>query len=234
MEPDMTTPPVTSPIARLRRVAIAGATGLVRQHLLEQMLADETVSQVYVLGRREPALRHPKLTTLVVDFARLPTLPALDEVYLALGTTIRQAGSQSAFRAVDFEANLATAQAAMAAGARRIALVSAAGANADSRVFYTRTKGELENALTALAPDALLIARPALLLGDRSALGQPARPMESWSQCILRRFSTLLPLGWRPIAAERVARALTSTLPTSTGVSILGSAEMLNVERSCS
>ena len=222
----MPTNTTSSPAHHPRRVAIAGATGLVGQYLLQQLLADETISQVYALGRREPALRHPKLTALVVDFARLPTLPALDEVYLALGTTIRQAGSQSAFRAVDFEANLATAQAALAAGARRIALVSAAGANADSRIFYNRTKGELEEALMALAPDALLIARPALLLGDRGALGQPVRRLESWSQLLLLRVGHWLPSGWRPIAAEDVARALTSTLATSTGVSILGSAEM--------
>ena len=225
----MPTNTASSPAHHPRRVAIAGATGLVGQHLLKQLLADETIGQVYALGRREPALRHPKLTALVVDFAHLPTLPAVDEVYLALGTTIHQAGSQSAFRAVDFEANLATAQAALAAGARRIALVSAAGANADSRVFYNRTKGELENALMALAPDALLIARPALLLGDRGALGQPVRRLESWSQQLLLRVGHWLPSGWRPIAAEDVARALTSTLPTSTGVSILGSAEMQDV-----
>ena len=226
----MPTNPASSPAHHPRRVAIAGATGLVGQHLLEQLLADETISQVYALGRREPALRHPKLTALVVDFARLPTLPALDDLYLALGTTIRQAGSQGAFRAVDFEANLATAQAALAAGARRIALVSAAGANANSRVFYNRTKGELENALMALAPDAVLIARPALLLGDRSALGQPVRRLESWSQQLLLRVGHWLPSGWRPIAAERVAWALSSQLATSPGIRILGSAEMQNVE----
>ncbi len=225
----MPTNTTSSPAHHPRRVAIAGATGLVGQHLLEQLLADETISQVYALGRREPALRHPKLTALVVDFAHLPTLPAVDEVYLALGTTIHQAGSQRAFRAVDFEANLATARAALAAGARRIALVSAAGANADSRIFYNHTKGELEEALMALAPDALLIARPALLLGDRSALGQPARRLESWSQQLLLRVGHWLPSGWRPIAAERVARALSSQLAASPGIRILGSAEMQDV-----
>ena len=226
----MPTNTASSPAHHPRRVAIAGATGLVGQHLLQQLLADETIGQVYAFGRREPARRHPKLTALVVDFTQLPTLPALDEVYLALGTTIRQAGSQSAFRAIDFEANLATARAALAAGARRIALVSAAGANADSRVFYNRTKGELENALMALAPDALLIARPALLLGDRSTLGQPVRRLESWSQQLLLRVGHWLPSGWRPIAAERVAWALSSQLATSPSIRILGSAEMQNVE----
>ena len=76
----MPTNTTSSPAHHLRRVAIAGATGLVGQHLLKQLLADETIGQVYALGRREPALRHPKLTALVVDFARLPTLPAVDEV----------------------------------------------------------------------------------------------------------------------------------------------------------
>lgn len=216
----------THTLIPLRRVAIAGATGLVGQHLLEQLLADETIGQVYALGRREPALRHPKLTALVVDFAHLPTLPTLDEVYLALGTTIRQAGSQQGFRAVDFKANLATAEAALAAGARRIALVSAAGADAGSRAFYNRVKGELEQALMALTPDVLLIARPALLLGNRAPLGQPVRRFEQWAQALFQCLGPVLPLGWRPIAAERVAQALTRTLPTSTGMSILSSAQI--------
>ena len=82
----------------------------------------------------------------------------------------------------------------------------------------------------ALAPDALLIARPALLLGDRSTLGQPVRRLESWSQQLLLRVGHWLPSGWRPIAAERVAWALSSQLATSPGIRILGSAEMQDVE----
>src|SRR5581483_6669242 len=77
----------------------------------------------------------------------LPPLPPVDEVYLALGTTIKVAGSQAAFRAVDYDANLAVARAALAAGARRCGLVSAMGADAKSKVFYNRVKGELEEAL---------------------------------------------------------------------------------------
>jgi uncharacterized protein YbjT (DUF2867 family) len=108
-----------------RAVVLAGATGLVGRVILEGLLADASVASVHSLGRREPGVSHPKLTTYVVDFEALPPLPPVDEVYLALGTTIKAAGSQAAFRAVDFDANLSAARAALAAGARRCGLVSA-------------------------------------------------------------------------------------------------------------
>lgn len=209
-----------------RRILVAGASGLVGQPLLRQLLAAADVSQVYTLGRRPLTLEHPKLQQLVVDFNQLPPLPAVDELYLALGTTLKQAGSEAAFHAVDYGANLAVAKAALVAGAQRIALVSAAGADTDSRFFYNRTKGELERALRTLNPAGLLIARPSLLLGNRAALGQPHRPLEHWSQRLLGIMGPLLPAGWRPIAAEAVARSLTDLLPARQGVRILNSAEL--------
>ena len=93
-----------------RVVALAGATGLVGRAILEGLLADASVAAVHALGRREPKVSHPKLTAHVVDFESLPTLPRLNEVYLSLGTTIKAAGSQAAFRAVDFDANLSCAR----------------------------------------------------------------------------------------------------------------------------
>ena len=158
------------------RVAlVAGASGLVGRALLARLGADPGVAQVHALVRRPLDLVAPKLQVHVVDFNALPPLPAADEAYLALGTTIAVAGSREAFRAVDFDANLAVAKAAGAAGARRVGLVSAMGADARSRVFYSRVKGELEEALSALPLDALVIARPSLLLGDRDRLGQSRR-----------------------------------------------------------
>lgn len=209
-----------------RRVAIAGASGLVGQHILQGLLADDTVSEVHVLCRRALKITHHKLVVHLVDFAHLPALPPLDEVYLALGTTIKQAGSQEAFRAIDFAANLTMAEHARAAGARRIALVSAVGADARSGIFYNRVKGELEDALATLKPEALVIARPSGLLGDRAALGQTARPAEQWMVAIFKLLGGLVPLGWRPVAAERVASALLATLPCSQGPIILSSAEI--------
>ncbi|MDI3510477.1 MAG: hypothetical protein PWQ61_1242 [Betaproteobacteria bacterium] len=208
-----------------RRVLLAGATGLVGGHLLQQLLGDQGVSEVHVVGRRAPAIRHPMLKVHVVDFRRLPALPAVDEVYLALGTTIRQAGSQAAFRAIDLEANLAVARAA--AGARRVGLVSAAGADARSTVFYSRVKGELEQALAELNLDTLVIARPSLLLGDRDGLGQPPRLGERLAMPLARLMAPVLPGAWRPVQARDVARALAVTTPRARGTVLLSSSELI-------
>lgn len=209
-----------------RVVALAGATGLVGRAILGRLLADESVAAVHALGRREPDIVHAKLTPHVVDFAALPPLPPLDEVYLALGTTIKTAGSQAAFRAVDFDANLAVARAALAAGARRAGLVSSMGADAKSRIFYNHVKGEIEDALTRLPFEGLVIVRPSLLVGDRSALGQPVRTAERVATAVSKLLGPLVPANYRPIAAAHVARALLARLPTARGRLVLLSGEM--------
>jgi uncharacterized protein YbjT (DUF2867 family) len=220
------TPPLSPDAAPARVVALAGATGLVGRAILEGLLTDRSVTAVHALGRREPAVVHPKLIPHVADFTALPSLPPLDEVYLALGSTIKAAGSRDAFRAVDFEANLAVARAALAAGARRAGLVSAMGADAKSRIFYNRVKGEIEDALTRLRFDGLVIARPSLLLGDRAALHQPERAAERVATVVGRFLGPLIPANYRPVAAADVARALLARVPASQGRVVLLSGEM--------
>ena len=210
----------------MRVVALAGATGLVGRAILEGLLADESVAAVHALGRREPAVAHPKLTPHVVDFAALPPLPPLEEVYLALGTTIKAAGSRQAFRAVDFDANLSVARAALAAGARRAGLVSAMGADAKSRIFYNRVKGETEEALSQFQFGGLVIARPSLLVGDRESLGQPRRPAERIVTVVSKLLGPLVPANYRPVTAARVARALLARVPAARGRVVLLSGEL--------
>ena len=211
---------------RTRTVAVAGATGLVGRAILQGLLADDNVAAVHSLGRRKPHVEHDKLIAHEVNFASLPPLPHVDEVYLALGTTIKAAGSQAAFRAVDFDANLAVARAALTAGARRCGLVSAMGADAGSRIFYNRVKGELEDALAELRFEGLVIARPSLLLGDREALGQPERPLERFSMAATKLLRPLLPANYRAIAATDVAHALLDRVPTAHGRIVLLSGSM--------
>ncbi|MDU6727648.1 MAG: nucleoside-diphosphate sugar epimerase, partial [Bradyrhizobium sp.] len=203
-----------------RTVIIAGATGLVGREILRGLLADPAIDHVHVLGRRAPPVVSPKLTAHVVDFAALPSLPSADELYLALGTTIKTAGSQAAFRAIDHDANLAIAKAALASGTRRVGLVSAMGADATSRIFYSRVKGELENDLTALPFAGLVIARPSLLVGARAELGQPSRPGEDWGARLSRLLGVLIPPNYKPIKAADVAAALLAAVPSATGTMV--------------
>lgn len=212
-----------------RKVLLAGATGLVGGLLLQALLADPTVSEVHALSRRPLKISHPKLKVHLVDFSRLPALPQADEVYLALGTTIKVAGSQAAFRAVDLDANLAVARAAVAAGARRVGLVSAAGASAQSSAFYNRVKGELEDALKELDLSALVIARPSLLLDYRGGLQQPPRLGEMIAIPIAKLLLPLLPGAYRPVHARAVAQALVKTVPVATGLVVLVSNELVRI-----
>ena len=192
-----------------KAVLLAGASGLVGRSLLTQLLvAAET--RVHALLRREvPDLpTSPKLSRQVINFAQPGALPPADELYLALGTTIKAAGSEAAFRAVDFDAVVNVARAARAAGVTRAAVVSALGADAASRVFYNRVKGEMEAQLAAIGFERLVIARPSLLAGKRAALGQPTRVGEQLALTLLAPISSLLPARLRPIDAAVVARAL--------------------------
>lgn len=206
-----------------RKVLLAGATGLVGGLMLQALLADRTVCEVHALSRRPLAVNHPKLQVHLVDFRDLPALPQTDEVYLALGTTIKVAGSKAAFRAVDFDANLAVAQAAFAAGARRMGLVSAGASNAKSAMFYNRVKGELEDALKAMPFTALVIAQPSLLLNYRDGLGQPTRYGEIIAIPVAKLLAPILPGAYKPVRAQAVAQALVRTVPTAQGVVVLPS-----------
>ncbi len=217
-----------------RRALLAGASGLVGRSLLQLLLEDEQYAQVHLLLRRPlPGLpRVRKLATHEVDFKALPALPAVDDVYLALGTTIKVAGSQAAFRAVDFDAVVDTARAARAAGARRLAVVSALGASKSSAVFYNRVKGEMQDAVAALGYESVVFAQPSLLIGDRESLGQPARLGEVWAARLLGPVMGLVPASVRPIEARTLALALVRALSQAQpGVHVLSSAQLQQMGR---
>ncbi len=203
---------------------LAGATGLVGSALCTSWHGPDVL---HLLVRRDMRPPGPLQRVHVVDFSALPALPAADEAICCLGTTIAQAGSEAAFRAVDFDAVLAFASAARAAGVNRFAVVSALGANRRSATFYNRVKGEMEVALAGLGFDSLVVARPSLLVGDRDALGQPARTGEKLALMVSAPFSPFIPKAWRPIHAATVARAMQRALADRLpGLRIVESAEL--------
>lgn len=187
---------------------MAGATGLVGREVLAVLLTDKRYSAVLAIGRRQLLEQHPRLVSITVDFMRLQALPAVDDVYIALGTTIKVAGSRQAFRALDLEAVVAVATAARAAGATRLAVVSAMGADTGSATFYNRVKGEMEQALARIGFETLVIARPSMLDGNRAALAQPTRLGERLGITLMSALKPLIPRNYRAIKATDVARAL--------------------------
>ena len=215
---------------RARVAMVAGATGLVGQEILAALLADKRYLAVHCVGRRPPAVQHPKLQFHRVDFASstdLAGLPKVDECYIALGTTIKVAGSQEAFRAVDLEAVESLALAARRAGATHLGVISAMGADAHSRVFYNRVKGEMELSVARMGYPCLVIARPSLIDGDRAALNQPGRAGEGLGLRLARLASPLIPANYRAIKASDIARAVIKAVQASTpGVVTLMSREM--------
>jgi len=209
---------------------IAGASGLVGAELLRQLLAAPDYTRVISLGRRSLAVSHEKLEQITTTFTSLDVLGAdarFDDAFCCLGTTQRKAGSRENFRAVDQTAVLAFAWAARRHGARRFFLVSALGANPGSRVFYSRVKGETEEALTVLGFESLVIFQPSLLLGVRAE----RRLGERFGAAALWLAEPFLRGQWRKYRAIEgavVARAMVrrATGPDPRGVQIIPSDEI--------
>lgn len=198
-----------------RTALLAGASGLVGGQVLTRLLADPLYSRVIVLARRPLEPERPKLDVHVVDFTTLTPsdVPAVDDVYCTLGTTMKKAGSRQAFRQVDHDAVVTVAHLARQAGARRIALCSAMGASRTARQFYLRVKGETEHDVISLGYDSTQIFRPSLLLGVRTE----SRPAERLGIKLAPAVTPLL-IGrlrqYRPVTAERLAAAMIRSLAT--------------------
>lgn len=215
---------------RSRVAMVLGATGLVGTELVRGLAASERVARVVAIVRRPgdlPAGLMPghraKVEEVVVDYDQLDASAAaftgVTEIHCALGTTIRQAGSQQRFTVVDHDYPVRAARLGLALGARHFLLVSAAGASAGSRIFYNRVKGTLERDLLELGYDKITIVRPSLLLGDRRErrLGEE----------VAKRLGWLMPARWAPVHARDVAAALiASAADGGTGVTIIESASI--------
>jgi len=190
----------------MTKILLAGATGLVGGEALNQLLADERVTEL-VAPTRRPLPPHPKLRNPLTDQTSLPLDASwwhVDGAICALGTTRAKAGSAAAFRAIDHDYVLAVGRQARASGATRFALTSSMGADARVPFLYSRTKGEVEQAIAQLGFPSLTIVRPGLLGGQRA---EP-RPLEQALEKLLRIAAPVLPASARISPAATVARIL--------------------------
>lgn len=191
--------------------------------MLHQCLDDNRIERVVVIARRPTGILHRRLDERVFDLGEMEqhadAFDGVDAVFCALGTTIKVAGSQERFRYVDHDLPLLAARVAHARNVPHYLLVSALGANARSRVFYNRVKGETEKDLRAIGFRTLTIARPSLLLGDRAEyrLGERVAAKLGW----------LMPRSMKPVQAKDVARAMiASAFDDRPGVRVIESKQM--------
>jgi len=193
-----------------RSALLLGASGLVGARLLTRLLAHPAYERVTIWSRRAVQLQIHKFAQVVVDFERLREYADkcdAQDVYVALGTTIKVAGSQEAFRHVDHDYPLEIARIALQRGAQRFLMVSALGADAQSKVFYSRVKGETETDIRALGWPKVWFFRPSLLVGQRKEV----RAGEGVGLVVGKLISPFLIGGlrkYRPIAADAVAAAM--------------------------
>ena len=208
------------------KLLLAGATGLVGRHALRLALADARVTTVVALARK-PLPAHPKLIAPFIDFDALvpdATWWRADAVICVLGTTMKVAASQEAFRRVDLDYPLMVARLARAAGTPAYVLNSAAGADPASRFFYNRVKGELERELATLGFASLTQVRPGLIGGERESV----RAGEAALAFVLGALAPVLPARWRINPAERIAQALLeAALAARPGVHIVTSDKLI-------
>jgi len=197
----------------MKTAVIIGSTGLVGTELIHALSNSHHYEKIFVITRRHVEFIDAKVEPVVLAFDQLKeqTFPEGADYFCALGTTIKQAGSQAEFRKVDYDYVLSFAKVAKKCAANSFHMVSSIGANATSTNFYSRTKGEIEKAVADLGIKKLRIYQPSLLIGKRDKLGQPFRLGEEIVTALYHKgkflFSGIL-RKYEPITAEKVALAM--------------------------
>ncbi|WP_433707880.1 oxidoreductase [Paenibacillus illinoisensis] len=194
-----------------RKAVVIGATGLVGSLLVHRLLRQPEYGLVRILVRKRLDLDHPKLEQYVVDWDQLGDAKNLfypmDDLYCCLGTTIKKAGSQEQFRKVDLHYPIEAAKLAHEQGVSQMLVISSMGANAGSRVFYSRTKGEMEEALSSVGFRSLHIFRPSLILGDRGEK-RVGEQLAARLMTFMDRWMKGKAAKYRAIHASTIARAM--------------------------
>ncbi|MDA7803957.1 NAD(P)H-binding protein [Crocinitomix sp.] len=190
------------------KATLIGATGLIGKALLKQLLLDDRFEQVQVFVRRTTGVAHPKLTEEIIDFDQIKSAHLAlesDVLFSTLGTTLKTAGSKERQFEIDYDMQFKTAEIAVREGVKKLVLLSSAGANSKSSIFYSKMKGELDEAVQGLGFEQVAIIRPSMLAGDREEF--------RWTEKIFTPI--MYALSWipgirkyRPIKDVSVAKAM--------------------------
>ena len=199
-------------LEQARKAIVIGATGMVGKQLVRQLLEQQAYAEVVILVRKPEEVTHAKLKQVVVNWDELEkyesTFHQTDDLFCCLGTTIKKAGSEADFRKVDLEYPVTAAKIAERHGIKQFIGISSMGADAKSRIFYSRTKGQFEEEITNIGIPSVHFVRPSLLLGER----KENRAGEKMGEIFLRWLDPLLKLGkgqnYRAISGALVAIAM--------------------------
>lgn len=216
-------------------VLLLGASGLVGSHCLTHLLSDDRFDKVIAVLRRPLNISHPKLVQTIVDFDKLDNYSSelkSDAVLSTLGTTLRKAGSSAKFTKVDYEYQLKVAEIARRNGATTFVLLSSIGADKKSLVLYTKVKGEVEDAISKLGYEKVIILRPSILLGERNE----SRAGEAVGQWLAKKMPFVFsgPLArYKGIPADTVASAMINAVQKPyNGVAIVENLEIFEWAKS--
>ena len=206
---------------------VIGATGLVGEQLVLQLLEHPEFEKVVVFGRRKSGLNHPKLVEELIDFDRSESWAALvkgDVLFSTLGTTIKTAKTKANQHRVDFTYQYEFAKAASQNGVPVYVLVSSLGADSKSSVFYSRMKGELDEAVSRLPFQKTIIVRPSILDGNR----KEKRPAEKVSLAIMRALTKVILKKYRPTPVDLLAsQMIRLSLEEKSGHQIIEASEII-------
>ncbi|MCA1319233.1 oxidoreductase [Bacillus tianshenii] len=196
---------------------ILGSTGLIGSYLTNEILENSEYGSACTLVRSPINLKHPKLKEVVIDFSRLSDHSSeflVDEVFICLGTTRKQAGSKESFKKVDYDYVVEAALLAKAQGVQKIAVVSAIGADSQSRFFYNSIKGQMEEAVSSIGIPSTYFFRPSLLLGERKdyRLGEK---VGEWLGKMVQPILIGKLVKYRSIEGEKVAKAMVAFMKNS-------------------
>ncbi len=203
-------------------IVLAGATGLCGQYVMHLLLAHRQCKQLTIIVRKRIEVSHPKLQQVVCDYTSFKPnmIPNCDRVFCCLGTTIKVAGSQEVFEAVDRHYPVAIAKAAFERGAKAYNIITAISSSPNSKVFYSRVKGDCEQDLQNIGFQSVLILRPSMLLGPRTE----KRFAEHIGQILMDKLSFLIPGRYKAVRAEWVAEVMVREgLKDQVGVRIIES-----------